>query len=309
MKNPGLALLLLIGAAALVIRTLLDSQFGHGTLLYLVVPFAISVALYSFTRPSQRQGLGWDYLNHLRFATIIFLATSALLFEGFLCVLMFMPIYYVVVSAGYLFRWWLDRGHDGPSRLHALAIPVLFTVLATEGLTPETSFPRDRVATYTTITDQDAAALQRNMAAPIVFRGERPWFIRLFPLPDRMQTGSLGVGDVHRLHFTYKKWFFTNYAQGEMDVRIAEVTPNHIRTQILRNTAYLSHYMRVDGTDVRFDPLPNGHTRVTLSVHYRRLLDPAWYFGPMQQVAAEQSAQYLVDNIIVRRSRELQRGT
>jgi hypothetical protein len=46
--------------------------------------------------------------------------------------------------------------------------------------------------------------------------------------------------------------------------------------------------------------LPGGRTRIALTVKYHRLLDPAWYFGPMQQLAAEQSARYLVDNIIVR---------
>lgn len=308
MKNRGVALLLIIGAAALVIRTLLDSRFGNGTLLYLVVPFVISVALYGLTRPSKRQGLAWDYLNHLRFATIIFLATSALLFEGFLCVLMFMPIYYIAVSIGYLFRWILDRDGAARDRVHAFAIPALVAVLATEGMSPQTSFPRDRIATFSKIADADVATLQRNMAAPIVFPGKRPWFISLFPLPDKIQAGSLAAGDIHRLHFTYKKWFFTNYSEGEMDIRIAEVTPRRIRTQILKNTAYVSHYMRIDGTEVRFDPLADGRTRVTLSVHYRRLLDPAWYFGPMQHSAAEQSARYLVDNIIIRKTQGQHHG-
>jgi hypothetical protein len=79
------------------------------------------------------------------------------------------------------------------------------------------------------------------------------------------------------------------------------VSPRRIRTEIVRNTAYLSHYMRIDGTEVLFDPLPGGRTRVSLTVKYHRLLDPAWYFGPMEQLAAEQSARYLVENIIVRR--------
>jgi hypothetical protein len=303
-KKFGFALLFIIGASALLIRTLLDSEFGKGTLLYLLVPFAISISLTIFTRKSSRPGRGWDYLNHLRFATIIFFATSALLFEGFICVLMFMPIYYGVVTIGYLFAWALDRANErGGNNLNAYALPALVLLLASEGLLPSTTVPRDRTATYVTYTSQSIAALKSNMAAPISFPAERYWFLKMFPLPDRIEAGTLGVGDVHKLHFTYKKWFFANFSEGEMQIRIAAVEPRHIRTEIVGNTSYLSHYMKIDGTDVRFTPLSSGQTRVSLTVKYHRLLDPAWYFGPMQQLAAEQSALYLAETIIIRRTR------
>jgi hypothetical protein len=291
MRKHALPLLFLIGASMLIIRALLDSDFGKTTLLYLLVPFGISMTLYFLTKPSQKLGRGWGYLNHLRLATIIFFATSALLFEGFICVLMFMPIYYL---------GFYDDRVDYRDTFKVAAIPVFVMLLASEGLLPSTTVPRDRTATYVTVANQDIAALKRNMAAPITFPEERYWFLKIFPLPDRVVAGSLGVGDMHHLHFTYKKWFFANYSEGQMDVRIAAVEPQHVRTEIIRNTSYLSHYMRIDGTDVRFTHLPGGRTRIALTVKYHRLLDPAWYFGPMQQLAAEQSARYLVDNIIVR---------
>jgi hypothetical protein len=303
MNRTSLTLMFLIGAAALVIRSLLDSQFGQGTLLYLLVPFGISILLSTLTRPSARPGKWWEYLNHLRLATIIFLATSAFLFEGFLCVMMFMPIYYISVTLGYLFTRALDRHREdgeGGGTFRAYAIPLLVLMLVSEGLTPQTTVPRARTATWVATSNQDIAALKANMAAPIRFSAGRPWFLSLFPLPDRIEAGSLGVGDIHRLHFTYKKWFFTNFQQGEMRVRIAAVEPQHIRTEILSNSAYLAHYMKVEGTDVRFTPLDGGGTRIALTVKYQRLLDPAWYFGPMQQLAAEQSARYLVETIIIR---------
>lgn len=294
-------MLFVIGAAALTIRALLDSAFGKGTLLYLVVPFALSIALYALTRSSKRKGRFWDYLNFVRAATIVFLLTSALLFEGFICVLMFMPIFYAVVTLGYVFGWLVDRWKKGSGgTLGVVTVPTLVALLAAEGMLPSTTVPRDRTATYTTVANADVAALQRNMAAPIVFPAERYWFLRVFPLPDRVEAGSLAVGDIHRLHFTYKRWFFANVHRGEMAIRINEVGPRQVRTEIVGNTSYLKNYMRIDGTRVRFDPLADGRTRVTLTLRYHRLLDPAWYFGPMQQLAAEQSARYLVETIIVR---------
>ena len=38
-------------------------------------------------------------------------------------------------------------------------------------------------------------------------------------------------------------------------------------------------------------------TRVTWTLRYRRGLDPAWYFGPMEQYAARLAAGYLIDTV------------
>lgn len=299
-------LVFLTGIATITIRGLLDSRYGTGTILYLLVPFAISIALNFLTKPTKRASAWWNYVDHLRLATIIFFATSAFLFEGFLCVLMFMPIYYAMATIGFAFDWFLERkDKKSTNKLGAYAIPAVVLLLATEGMLPSTTIPRDRDATYVAVTNQDIATLKRNMALPITFPAKRHWFLRLFPLPDEVHAGSLKAGDIHRLHFTYKKWFISNFTQGEMLIRIAAVEPQYVRTEIIRNTSYLSHYMVIKGTEIYFTPMPNGHTRVALTVKYRRLLDPAWYFGPMQQMAAEQSARYFFKTIIERQPPEV----
>ena len=91
-KLRGISLVLVIGAATLTIRAILDSEFRNSTLLYLIVPFAVSIALHLFLRvPEGERSVGRAYLKHMRDATVVMLATSALLFEGFICVLFFMP--------------------------------------------------------------------------------------------------------------------------------------------------------------------------------------------------------------------------
>jgi len=301
MKNVLIPILLIIGASALVIRFILESDFRTGTLLYIAVPFAISVALYVFTRKVRGKGLWWDYLNHMLIATIIFLATSGVLMEGFLCVLMFMPIYYIFVTFGYLVSWMFSRrGKNDPNQMRVYILPALVFVLASEGLLPSTTLPREQTATYSAITDLSVAELKANMAAPILFSTKRNWFLKLFPIPDEVQAGTLVAGDVHNLHFTYKRWVFGNFQHGDMDIKIAAVEPLYVRTEILHNSSYFSHYAQVHGTDVHFTPLAGGQTQVSLTVRYRRLLDPAWYFGPMQDYAVSQSAKYLVENVIVR---------
>lgn len=301
------AVLFTIGVAALTIRTTLDSQFRNSTLLYLLIPFGLSVLLHILTPFSTQDRAVWRYVNHLRDGTIVMLATSAFLFEGFLCVLMFMPIYYFGITLGFLFARSREKREAAglENDFRAYAVPVLVLMLSLEGTARSLSFERYREATHVEVINASIEQLQANMARPIALPAKRQWFLALFPLPTDVKAGSLGVGDIHTMHFTYKRWFFANYHEGDMAVRIAAVSPDHIRTEIIRNTSYLSHYMKIDGTDVRFRDLGGGRTRVALTIRYQRLLDPYWYFGPMQQFAAEQSAQYLIDAVIRRERPEL----
>ena len=138
------------------------------------------------------------------------------------------------------------------------------------------------------------------MAMPISLPKQRHWFLSIFPLPIDVQAGTLNPGDIHTLQFIYKRWFFTNIDRGEFHLRIDEVTENRVSTSVIRNTSYLSKYLNIQGTEVIFKPLPANRTELSLTVYYERLLDPAWYFGPMQKKAVSESADYLIESVIVR---------
>ncbi len=293
-------LLFLTGCAFLLVRALLDSEFRGTGLLYLGVPFLLAIALHQFMpRPARtedgrnmRQGLVM-----LRDGTIVMLATSAILFEGFLCVLMFLPIFWLAMGLMLLITHLTERQQDKHG-LKVYVLPALLAVFAVEGVSPQLSFSRDEVVTRSLVVRASPAAIKAHLAKPIRFAAQDNLFLSLFPLPDGAFTGSLNQGDVHRLHFTYRRWFVTNIHKGEMHVRLSEVSDERIRTDIIRNDAYLSHYMTVHGTQVDLTPLPDGTTRVSLSVRYTRLLDPYWYFGPMQRYAVEKSADYLLLHVI-----------
>jgi len=298
-------ILLVVGISTLTLRALLDSQFATTTLVYIAVPFLISLAIAYLTKQSESRSWLMRFLNHLRISSIIFFATSVVLFEGFICILMFMPIYYLFVCIGFFVAAQLYPVQDDSieslkNTFKAYAVPVAVLMLVTEGLTPFTSVERTGGATFVAESDQSIEQLQANMAKPITFESDRHWFMELFPLPDQISAGTLNQGDVHKLHFTYRRWLFTNAHTGEMHIKIAKVSPDHIRTEITRNDSYLANYMHIDGTDVRFTEQSDGTTRVALTVRYERSLDPSWYFGPMQHFAARQSAKQFLTDIIMR---------
>jgi len=75
-----------------------------------------------------------------------------------------------------------------------------------------------------------------------------------------------------------------------------------VETEITKNTSYFSHYLTIHGTRIEMTPNADGTTEVSLTIRYRRDLDPAWYFGPMQRRAMTESADYLIQNVIAQTS-------
>lgn len=302
LKHPRWAYLLFtVGIFSFLIRLILDSKFANSAVLYVAIPFLVSFAIFQFTPKPESARIWKRYLAHMRDATIIMLATSVILFEGFICVLMFMPIYFLIVSVGFGAEALVKRESGGrQNKLKASLLPLAIAILALEGLTPSTSFERQNQVTRSIIVDASIDDLKANMAADIEFSDRRHWFLSIFPLPVDVAAGTLNAGDVHRLDFIYKRWFFTNIDRGEFHLRIDEVSKNRIQTSVTRNTSYLAKYLNIQGTEVEFRPLSDGRTEVALTIYYQRLLDPAWYFGPMQKFAVSRSADYLMDQVIIR---------
>ncbi|MEM1132670.1 MAG: hypothetical protein AAGH53_07025 [Pseudomonadota bacterium] len=296
-------ILLIIGLAATALRLLLDSSYATSALVYVAVPTLIAFALIVFVKPYDGHSEHRKFLFFMFDSLVIMLATSALLMEGFICVIMFMPIYFGICLIAYLFK--LVTGefrHDDDDNLaerfkvHAwLVLPLMLSI---EGVLPETSFERSNVIVRSQIIDADVPEIIDHLNQPMDYSGDRGWMIAVFPQPVRSENPGLYAGAIHRLHFVYNRWFFGNTKRGEMHVRIGEVSKERIRTSIVRNDSYLAGYLNIQGTQLDFHPLSNGSTQVLLTIRYERTLDPYWYFHPMQQIALEQSADYLLEQIV-----------
>ena len=290
----------IVGVTFILSRLILDSRFSHSAAFYVAIPFTVSMLISLATKPTTRKGNLGDYLRHMRLATIVMLGTSAFLFEGFICVLFIMPIYYIMISISFTFMWALEKSNRNRNKLNASVIPLIVAVMAVEGLSPSTSFERQNSVTQTMVIDAPIAQLKANMARPMDLPNQRPLYLSVFPLPVETKAGSLQAGDIHALTFVYKRWFITNIDTGEFHLRIDEVGDRHVKTSVVKNTSYFAKYLAIEGTYVAFTELSDGRTEVALTVHYDRLLDPAWYFGPLQNLAVNQSADYLIENIICR---------
>lgn len=293
--------LFIVGAVLLLARAMSSIAVENSALFYVGLPFLISFALFHLVPRAEGDAVIASYPRHLRDATIIMLATSGILQEGFLCVLFFMPIYYIILSATYLVLWNEERKRrKSDINTFGIAVPLLLLATSIEGVTPHTSFDRTHSLSQTVVTDASIAEIKANLAIPLDFPKADTAFLSIFPKPIASYAGSLQEGDVHTLDFVYKKWVVTNAKRGTFKLRIDEVSDKRVRTSVVENTAYFSAYMNIDGTQIDFESLANGQTKITLTLHYERILDPAWYFDPLQRLAMQQSADYLMTHIILR---------
>ena len=99
-----LQFLFFIGLLGATIQILILKHLYSSALLYIFIPYVVAVFIAWFrpyTDPEDRWP-GYEYLSNIVYALIIFLSTSVVLGEGFVCVIFFFPIYFTVLSLVYL---------------------------------------------------------------------------------------------------------------------------------------------------------------------------------------------------------------
>jgi hypothetical protein len=299
-QPPWLRWVFLIGIIAAVTRLILDSRFGTTALFYVGLPYLIGLAVYFFVPPTQGYTKVARAARHFRSVIIVMLASSLILFEGMICVLFALPIY--VFFASIILAVLpppRQKPEDFSDIFRVSAVPLLVAILSIEGISPSLSFEREHTVTRTQIVNASIPQIKAKLAQPIALTETRSAFLKIFPLPHKVEAGSLSAGDIHTSHYTYKRWPIGNTHHGSLETHIKELGARHIVTTIENNDAYFSHYLTIHGTRIDMTPRADGQTEIALTLAYSRDLDPAWYFGPLQKRAIGESADYLIEQLMV----------
>ncbi|WP_394173725.1 hypothetical protein [Thalassotalea litorea] len=296
--NHKLIIMLIIGLCSLIIRLLMEYDFDDSALLYVGIPFAIAIALTFLKRP-ETENWKYTYLRLTITSLIVMLGSSVILFEGFVCVVMFMPIYFSVILLVFIIdaiRRYRIRKNQSTQYMQIL--PALILISAFEGVAPQLSFEREYSVEQSKVVSASIGEIHQQLQQPIDLNKPRHWLLSLFPMPYKIDAQSLQQGDIHTIYYRYHRWFVTNTHEGVMLLQLAEVSDNYIRTRIIENDSYIANYLNLHGTEIFLEPITASKTKVTLRIHYQRTLDPAWYFGPLQEFAIARSSELLIDEII-----------
>jgi len=80
-------------------------------------------------------------------------------------------------------------------------------------------------------------------------------------------------------------------------MEVAEVSPQSVTFRSLSDTSKVAHWLGWEEAVVNWRQIDERHAEITWALHYRRNLDPAWYFEPWERYGTERAAEYLIDNV------------
>jgi len=131
-----------IGVVSLIVQLLILTDLHRSALLYMMIPYSISVCLVWFRKYQQPKSVTQRYGRHLVSTLIVLFASSIILREGFICVIFILPIYLFFVSISYLAALDHERRSAKTNKKYSTVVPLLVLLLSLEGTTNTLSMPR-----------------------------------------------------------------------------------------------------------------------------------------------------------------------
>jgi len=189
------------------------------------------------------------------------------------------------------------RNRRGRTDLRSTAVAAIVAVLALEGTTDLTTVPRDNVVSASKIVAAPASAIREQLVKLPRLDGDKPFFLRIFPYPVAVSGEVTKVGDERRTTFVAYKHIWWTRVEGVQILRVTAIGSDGIKFAVVGDDSYLSHYLAWQSSEVHLQPVDATHTNVTWTLRYNRILDPAWYFGPMQRYAVRLTAEELIDRV------------
>jgi hypothetical protein len=253
------------------------------SLMFIGIPTALAVLLALTVRPKSAMATAMTGI------TFVLLLSAIVFGEGVICIVMAAPIFYVfgaIVAA----LWEGARAKPGTTRL-MLAAPLF--LMSLEGSHKQISLPREQSVTAHATIAASAHDVEASLAAPMHFHTKLPAYLRMgFPRPVATSGFGLEPGSLRTIHFAGGEG-----KPGDLVMQVAEVGPDHVIFQAVSDHSKVAHWLDWQDAVVTWRRADDQHTDVFWTLHYRRNLDPAWYFGPWERYGVGLAGKYLIDNL------------
>lgn len=271
-------LILAMAAGSLLHRISVFGQLDQTAVLFIGMPALI--ALIVALTPKAKSATG----SIMKGITLVLLIAGPLLGEGFICILMAAPIFYLV---GLLIGFVTDS--DRRRRNTRMLSVAFLAPMVFEGVSPRLSFHREETVQAQQVIAASASDVERALARSPRVDLAIPAFGRIgFPLPERANGIGLEFGATRVIAFA---------GMGHPEyliMRVEDSRPGYLRFATVSDESMIAHWLAWKSAEVEWTAVDAGHTRVTWTLHFRRLLDPAWYFRPWERYAAGLAADYLI---------------
>lgn len=293
-SRDRMALTAVIGVVAIAsaaFRWLSGYGLHQSAALFIGIPALLAIAAVFSPTPRSATGVACKAVTIGLLTSLIFLG------EGMLCVAMSAPLFYLVaivigLAVDYLRRDSRKRGGTVMSCVVLLAM----VPMTLEGVTAGTSFAREASASETRIVRAPAHAVAHALfELPRFDRGLPAWLRVGFPRPTwvridrdtwiiRMSGGEMRLDGMEP-------------REGDLVLTVDTSRAGAVQWNAASDDSHMTHFLSWQSARVEWEAIDADTTRVTWTLRYRRGLDPAWYFGPMEHFAAGLAAGYLIDAV------------
>jgi hypothetical protein len=274
-------LILSLTAFSIAYRVIVWKRLEQTSLMFIGLPAMLAVILA--VTPKAKTTIG----GIMRGITLALLLSGVLLGEGFICILMAAPLFYLVGAMVGVIVNWKRPGVDSSTRSFIL---LLLLPISLEGVSPAMSFNRDESVVASRVVNVPAAAVEQALASVPRAEAHLPLYLRMgFPHPVSAMGSGLEVGATRRIHFAGGEGH-----PGDLVLRVEESRPGYLRYAALSDQSKIAHWLAWRTSEVSWVAVDAGHTRVTWTLGFERKLDPAWYFGPWERYAARLAAKSLI---------------
>jgi hypothetical protein len=276
------AIIVAFAAGSVLYKLLMHDQLGHSAAMFLGIPAVLAILLAIAPRAKTATG------GILKGITLALLVVAPLLGEGYLCILVASPLFYIVgVVVGLAMDRQRRRRDATLSCVVLILLPMCF-----EGVVPQLTFNRAQSVEVRTSVGAPANEIEKLLAQSPNVHTPLPTALRIgFPRPLAAWGEGLSVGDTRTIHFAGAE----GDPPGDLVMRVTERRPGYARFETVSDQSKLTQWVRWTSSEVAWTALDEGHTTVTWRMSFTRQLDPSWYFTPWERVAVKEAATYLID--------------
>ncbi len=242
---------------------------------FVLVPglLAALVSIIPFGRNQTRTGV-------VRATTIGILASAIILREGFICVLLALPLIIPIVA---LAAWMFGPPDDRAPRY---VIPILFLGLSAEGVVYQP--PTTIEVTRSRIMEAAPGEIQTVFGGPARLPSIEPLLLRLpFPTPTTVDGRATAIGDRLTVHFS---------PGGRLEMELVEQRSTAMVWAVVDDTTPLADWMALHRIEITWTGTAST-TAVDVTIEFDRALAPAFYFDPLQRWGVGEMAEVMLDMV------------
>ena len=281
------AMIAAVAAASVAFRILMKMQLGQTAALFVGIPALLAVAAVFSPTPRSAVGVA------CKTVTIGLLTSLVFLGEGIVCVLMSAPLFYLVAV---LIAKGIERNRRETQQFGSWIALLAVLPMSLEGVAPITTVDRIVVVSETRVIRVPASDVAAAIRAQPRFERQMPKYLAIgFPRPASASID--GDRWVIRMRGGEMRLNGLEPRTGDLVLEKDAEGPGFVSWRVVSDDSHMTHYLNWKASRVEWQPVDDGTTRVTWTLRYRRGLDPAWYFGPMERYATHLAAGYLIESV------------